>query len=154
MKASYRSYSYVLPTMQLFCIWPAPQALRELAETTERSLLTIFDWSQQLGEGPKDWWKRNITPAFKNGKKTYPVTYTLVSLTLYLGKVTEQLTVETISRHMSEKRISSRQCEFTESHDWLNCHDEMTGLGVRGEQWTLSIWTLLRPLILSPVRAS
>lgn len=47
----------------------------------------------------------------------YPVNYRLVSLTLYPGKVTEQLTLETISGHMSEEKTSSRQCEFTKSHD-------------------------------------
>lgn len=80
-----------------------------------------------------------------------PVNYRLARLTLYLGKVTELLTLETISRHVSEKRISSRQCEFTKSHDWLIQWTAMMkwlAWWARGERWTLSVWTSLRPLTL------
>ncbi|GAB0210381.1 mitochondrial enolase superfamily member 1, partial [Grus japonensis] len=70
--------------------------------------------SWRLGEVPGDWRKVNVTPIFKKGKKENPGNYRLVSLTSVLGKVMEQLILETISRHMKNKKvIRSSQHGFT-----------------------------------------
>lgn len=60
---------------------------------------------------PEDWRKACITPIFKKGKKGDPGNYRLVNLTSILGKVNEQLVVESISRHLKIIRFS--QHEFT-----------------------------------------
>ncbi|GAB0178858.1 mitochondrial enolase superfamily member 1 [Grus japonensis] len=81
-----------------------PQVLSELADVIARPLLIIFVQSRQLGEVPENWRKANVTPNFKKGKKEEPGIYKLVSLTLIPGKMTEQLILETISRHMKDKK--------------------------------------------------
>ena len=82
---------------------------------------------------PKDWRKEKVTPLFKKGKKEDPGNYRLVSLTLIPGKVTEQLILETISRHMNNKKIiRSSQQGFTKGKscmtNLINFYDEMTVL--------------------------
>ena len=69
----------------------------------------------------------------KKGKKEGPGNYRLVSLTLILRKVMEQLILETISRHMNDKKvIGSSQNAFTKENSCLTnliiFHDEMTAL--------------------------
>ncbi|KFW05647.1 RNA-directed DNA polymerase from mobile element jockey, partial [Fulmarus glacialis] len=81
------------------------QVLRELADVFARPLSIIFDCSWRLGEVPKDWRKANVTFIFKKGKKEDPGNYRPVSLTWIPGKVMEQLILETISRHIKEKKI-------------------------------------------------
>lgn len=110
-----------------------PQVLRELADIIARPLSIIFDRSWQLGEVPEDWSKANVTPIFKNGKKEEPRTYRFVGLTSIPGKVTEQLILETISRHMNNKKFfRSSQHGFTKGKSCLtnliNFYNEMTGL--------------------------
>ncbi|KFP56976.1 RNA-directed DNA polymerase from mobile element jockey, partial [Cathartes aura] len=82
-----------------------PEVLRELADVIARPLSIIFDRSWQLGEVPKDWRKARVTPIFKKGKKNDLGNYRLVSLTSMLGKVVEQLMLETVSRHIKDKEI-------------------------------------------------
>ncbi|GAB0209103.1 mitochondrial enolase superfamily member 1 [Grus japonensis] len=69
----------------------------------------------------------------EKGKKEDPGNYRLVSLTLIAGKVTEQIILETTSRHMKDKKIiRNSQHEFTTGKlcltNFINFYDEMTGL--------------------------
>jgi len=86
-----------------------------------------------LGEGPENWKKANASPNFKKGRTEDPGTYSTVSLTSVPGKVTEQLFLDTISRHMENKKvIRSSQHGFTKGKSCLtnlkNSYDEITGL--------------------------
>lgn len=57
---------------------------------------------------PEDWKKQNVTSVFRKGKKD-PGNYRLISLTLILEKVMEQLIPETISILLLDmKMIRSR----------------------------------------------
>lgn len=66
-----------------------------------------FERSWQLGKD--DWKKANISPIFKKDKKDRS-NYWLVSLVSNPGKVTEQIILETNSKHMKDKQSS--QYEF------------------------------------------
>ncbi|GAB0179383.1 mitochondrial enolase superfamily member 1 [Grus japonensis] len=81
------------------------------------------------GEVFEDWRKANVTPIFKKGKKEDPGP---VSLTLILGKVMEQLILESISRQIKDKNIiRNSKYGFTKRKSWLtnliNSYDEVTG---------------------------
>lgn len=81
------------------------RVLRELVDITVRPLAIIFERSWQSEEVPEDQKKVNIIPAFKNGKKEDPRNYRLVILTSVSGKMMEQLTPESISKHMENKKV-------------------------------------------------
>ena len=74
-----------------------------------------------MGEVPEDWRKANVTPLFKKGKKEDPGNYRPVSLYSSIpGKVMEQLILETISRHMKDRKvIRSSQHGFTKGKSGL-----------------------------------
>jgi len=82
---------------------------------------------------PEDRKKANVTPAFKKGKKEDTENYRWVSLTLIPGKVMEHLILETISRHVNNRKIlRSSQHGFKKTHSCLTnlisfC-DKMTSL--------------------------
>ena len=60
--------------------------------------------------------RANVTPVFKED----PGNYRLVSLTLIPANLMEQLTLETISRHMKDKKvISSSQHGFAKGKSGL-----------------------------------
>ena len=50
-------------------------------------------------------WKANVTCVFKKEKKEDPGNYRQVRLTSTPGKVMEQLIMESISRHMNDKKV-------------------------------------------------
>ncbi|KAK4825973.1 hypothetical protein QYF61_003542 [Mycteria americana] len=78
----------------------------------------IFECSWQLGEVPEAWRKANVTPVSKKGKKEEPGSYRLVSLTSIPGNVMEQLILDTISRHMKDKKVTgSSQHGFTKGRN-------------------------------------
>ena len=56
---------------------------------------------------PKEWRKASVTSIFRKDKKKDLGNYRPVSLPSVPGKVTEQLILETISRHMKDKMKSS-----------------------------------------------
>ncbi|GAB0197916.1 mitochondrial enolase superfamily member 1 [Grus japonensis] len=92
------------------------QVLRDLANV----IAIIFDQSWQLGEVPEDWRKANVTPIIKI-KKEEPGNHKLVSFTLFPGKVMKQLVLETISRHMKDKKVIwSSQHGFTKGKSYLS----------------------------------
>jgi len=73
-----------------------------------------------LGEVPKDWRKANVIPIFKEGKKDDSGNCRLLSLTSVPGKVIEQISLETISTHMKDKKvIRSTQHGFTKRKSCL-----------------------------------
>lgn len=56
-------------------------------------------------EVSKDWKKANIIPIFKNGKKEVSGKYRLLGLASVPGNAIEQMILETISRHMKDKKV-------------------------------------------------
>ena len=79
---------------------------------------------------PEDQRKANVPPVFR---KEDPGNYRLVSLTSVPGKVMEQLILESISRHMKDKKVNrSNQHGFTQGKQCLtnliNFYSEMTSL--------------------------
>lgn len=53
---------------------------------------------------PKDGERANATPVFSKSQKEKPGNYKLVTLTFISVKVMEQLILETISRHIKDKK--------------------------------------------------
>lgn len=64
--------------------------------------------------------KANVTPVFRKDKQEDPGNYRLASLTSAPGKITEQIILENISRHVKDKQdIKSSQHGFIRaSHAW------------------------------------
>ncbi|PKU33986.1 rna-directed dna polymerase from mobile element jockey- hypothetical protein [Limosa lapponica baueri] len=84
------------------------------------------------GEVPKDWKKANVIPIFSKGRKEDPGNSTLLCLTLIPRKLMEQLVLETISRHMKDKKVSWTSHGSTKGKCYLTnliiFYDEMIGL--------------------------
>ncbi|GAB0180050.1 mitochondrial enolase superfamily member 1 [Grus japonensis] len=79
--------------------------------------------------------EKKTTSVFKKGEREDPGNYKPV--TLIPGKVMKQLILETISRHMKDKKmIRSSQHGFAEGNSHFTnliiFHDEMTGLVEKG----------------------
>ena len=78
---------------------------------------------------PDDWRKANVTPTLKTGTKEDPGNYRLDSLTSVCRKVMEQLILETIFRHMKDKKVTgSSQHDFTKGKVMLEQPDNLQRL--------------------------
>ncbi|GAB0188723.1 mitochondrial enolase superfamily member 1 [Grus japonensis] len=82
-----------------------PRVLRELAEVLTKPLSTIYQQSWLTGEIPVDWRLANMTPIYKKGQKEDPGNYRPVNLTVVPGKVTEQIILSAIMRHVQDNQV-------------------------------------------------
>lgn len=73
------------------------RALSKLANVIVKTLSIIFERPWRAGEVLEDQTKSNVTPTYRKGKKEELGNDRLVSFTLILGKVMEQIILPTIS---------------------------------------------------------
>lgn len=78
-----------------------PSILRELAGVV-KPLSIIFEKSWQSGPVPSNWKKGNIAPIFAKGRKGESETCRQVSTTSVPWKITQQILMETMLRHMQD----------------------------------------------------
>ncbi|KAK4813307.1 hypothetical protein QYF61_023982 [Mycteria americana] len=82
--------------------WDAnPQCTFRKADGSEISYVDYY----KRGKVPEDWRKSNVIPILKKFKEDDMGNYRPVSLALTPGKAVEQLILETISRHMNNKKV-------------------------------------------------
>jgi len=81
-----------------------PRVLRELVDKL-LATLHLFEKSWQSGEVPSDWKRGNITPIFNKGKKEDPANWRAVSLTSLPVKTMEQILLETVLKHVENKKV-------------------------------------------------
>lgn len=74
--------------------------LGEVTDVTMRPLSIIMGrW-----EVPMDWMKVNVTHVFRKGKEESPGNYRPMGLIVIPRKVMEQILLETISKHVKDKK--------------------------------------------------
>ena len=77
---------------------------------------------------PEAWKRANATPVFQEGKKEGAGKYTPGSLTSIPAKVTEQLILDTIGKHVEARKvIQSSEHGFPKGEIVLNQHESLLG---------------------------
>ena len=96
-----------------------PWIMRELVDEVAKPLSIIFQRSWQSGEVPTDWKRGNSH--FQEGKKDDLGNFGPVCLTSVLGKITEQILLKALLRHMENKdeAIGGNQHDFIKGKSCL-----------------------------------
>lgn len=98
-------------------IWPDGLHHKVLRDLADVKITIILERLWQPGQCPEVWQKENVTPICR--KKDLG-SYRPVSLILILGKVLEQIILETISKHMEDKKLTgSSQHRFIKEKSCL-----------------------------------
>ncbi|KAK4824014.1 hypothetical protein QYF61_009605 [Mycteria americana] len=82
-----------------------PRVRRELAEVLTKPLSILYQQSWLTREVPVDCKLANVTPIYKKGQKEDLGNYRPVSLTSMPGKVTEQIILSAIMRHVQDNQV-------------------------------------------------
>lgn len=92
---------------QTFVPWWRTQLSKSIGPHTLQSSLDYFEWLWWLAETPKDSKRANITSVFtKEGAGNYrPIGFNSVP-----GNVKEEIFLETISKHMEDKKVIGIVC--------------------------------------------
>jgi len=81
--------------------------LLELSEEISDTVAELFTKTLDSGDVPFDWKLANVTAIFKKGKKSSPLHYRPVSLTVNLCKVFESIMKDSLISHI-EKQFSKK----------------------------------------------
>lgn len=74
-----------------------PRVQRELVEAITKPLSIIYQLSWLSRRFPVDWRLKNVTPIYNKGQKEDPEKYKMVSLTLVVDMVMEQIILNAIT---------------------------------------------------------
>ena len=85
-----------------------PRVINELTDCISILLSTIFNTSLTAGKLPIEWKQANISLIHKKGSKTLPQNYRPVSITSVVGKIIEEIIRDTITVHMKENELVSK----------------------------------------------
>ena len=85
-----------------------PRVINELVDCISIPLSTIFNTSLATDKLPIEWKQANISPIHKKGSKTLPQNYRPVSITSVVGKIMEEIIRDTITVHMKENELLSK----------------------------------------------
>ncbi|KAK7105260.1 hypothetical protein V1264_016666 [Littorina saxatilis] len=109
----------------------SPFILKQLADVLAYPISKIFTLSMDEGVLPEDWRTANVSPIFKKGSKQEPGNYRPVSLTCILCKVMEKLVRSSITQHLEENDLISR-----EQHGFVKGRSCVTHLLEVLDDWT------------------
>jgi len=76
------------------------RVLLELSEEISDTIVELFSKSLKSGDVPLDWKLASVKAVFKNGKKSSPSKYRLVSSTVNICKVFESIMRDNILRNI------------------------------------------------------